>query len=71
MFRPSSQLNKATKNKSKKLLNILTKPVQQTTVKTVKPDEYNLENVNNMELDNCEDEDLTEVTGIPLLSGYI
>lgn len=62
----SSRLNKATKNKNKKLLNILLKPVQQTA-KTVKSDGHTLENLNDNEFDNSEDVDLTEVTGILLL----
>ncbi|VVC25892.1 Sas10/Utp3/C1D,Sas10 C-terminal domain [Cinara cedri] len=61
-----SKANKATKNKTKKLLNILTKPIG-TIAKTVKPDENNLENINDNELENSDDEDLPEVTDEPMM----
>lgn len=58
---------KASKNKSKKLLNLLTKPVQKAA-HIIKPKENNLENVienqpNKFEDSADEEEDATEVKG--------
>lgn len=68
-FRSNS---KANKNKSKKLLNLLTKPIQKV-VHIIKPKENNLENVIENQPNKFEDsadeeeEDATEVKGIILI----
>lgn len=65
-FRSSS---KANKNKSKKLLNLLTKPMKESISKdNHKENELEIDNeLNEVESSENEDkdEDMTEVTGIP------